>query len=865
MKSIPIWVKRLVVWIPLTCLLAMSIVAIIRLNTNITETARFQAQMVTDKYEGSLSENLGFLTMLTTEIANDPTYKKMIEDEETNTAIKDYLEKLRNKLEFMEPPSSAFPITKDSNIDTIDDPDVLKSWLHKDTLGKINYRQLNLEPSIDKQDTYFNFTVYRPFLRSLQLPEVSQKKIKSYVHIPAPLVAVINNDASLSETVKNEVVFSKVIEKNLLQAQKDLELKGIWQVYFIPISGSVRIFNNETDNQIEHYKRFFPGIVCFSDRPYFKKTLVAKSVYRVSNLYIDSAGGGLIITHSILIKNKKLAIIGMIGVDRKIGQIGDILANVKMGTDMGPRGFTFAIYPVKKSDQKFASKRFLDKLKKNPLDLAKEYVNNQYPQGLFKSEIIVRIPFEYILPDTKMDNTIYAINLPKTASSPINQVAYFRFSPENTQIKSRNSFFYYSLSLLGIIILTGLAFNFLMSRRKTQKMHEEVVSHLNGGLLILDSEGLIKFHNYKMAQLVEDLSLMEKTTFTTLLTDESRAEYREWVMDGEGNLRLNDFKIAQLIAIPSLVKKNFLTDLLTVESRAEFIDCLKKSPKGFEFSGRISRLDGSVFPAIISNAAITYPGVRNAQMTIVIPSEQLERTIAAEFIHSFSHTLKTPIQSIILLADRLRRKKMPQEKYDHYYSLMKREVDEFTNMVTNLLRFSKLEKEDIRPAKTLQNVALLLKNAAKPFKEKAEKQKITLVEKIPETLMVETDRDLLRVILNNLLENALKYTIEGEINVDAMDTPEEVIISVSDTGCGIPDDEKDKVFERFYRGRAQEVRIKDGIGIGLYISRKYISLLGGTLEYSPNIKKDINERGRVSTLEKGSKFIIHMPKEKKER
>ena len=120
---------------------------------------------------------------------------------------------------------------------------------------------------------------------------------------------------------------------------------------------------------------------------------------------------------------------------------------------------------------------------------------------------------------------------------------------------------------------------------------------------------------------------------------------------------------------------------------------------------------------------------------------------------------------------------------------------------------------------------------------------------------------MFRVILNNLLENALKYTDEGEICVDAYEKGDEVVISVSDTGIGVPEDEREKIFEQFFRGRTPEVRIKDGLGIGLYVSNRYVRLHGGILMYETNIKQDIGEKGKISVIEKGAKFTIRIPKE----
>ncbi|HLP59061.1 MAG TPA: ATP-binding protein [Candidatus Deferrimicrobium sp.] len=71
----------------------------------------------------------------------------------------------------------------------------------------------------------------------------------------------------------------------------------------------------------------------------------------------------------------------------------------------------------------------------------------------------------------------------------------------------------------------------------------------------------------------------------------------------------------------------------------------------------------------------------------------------------------------------------------------------------------------------------------------------------------------------------------------------------------------DLIFEEFYRGRAPEVQKQDGVGIGLYVSKLYIELLGGVIQYEPMIEEKIDKKGNVIKKEVGSQFIIKVPKE----
>ncbi len=810
--------KQVLNLIPLVVVLFISILVIVYLNKVIANTGEFRDQVIADKYEGSLSENLGFLTMLTAEISSQLELKSDKESEKKEI-IEKYLLDLKKKIDSLPAPTIGIPIDPTSNIEAEKNPARIISWMQPDSLAQIQIENLNLK-------AYYSpaHPDERPYL--LSSDENERLRLYSVVLIPKPLIPDKNANGiiELSTTLKKEVVFSKIIEADLIKTFDNKYFKDngieIWQAYFIPLSGFVRISKikeKEKDNLVEYYRDILPSIVCFSDRPYFKRNMEKEEEVRQSYPYIDSAGNGIIITYSMLIRNENLGIVGMIGIDRKMKPLEDILKNIKLGSAGMPRGFQFKIHPIVKQEcgychtgkygDKFDYKYMRKYFSNEALSLAiAEAMEN--PNEIFKRDIIKRIDF------SGRKSTIYLI---RTGDK---EVACFHFNPDYAKQRSQYWVGFYVLSLLGIIVLMVLALRFFLSRGQAVRIHTEVVSHLNGGLVIVDGLGNIQFHNHKMADLV-------------------------------GN--------------PDLLNKNFTNNFLAIESTPEYRDLLQKSRVGFDFAGQIKRADGTVFPAIITSAALNYPGVSNAQMLIIIPSEQLERTIAANFIHGFSHALKTPIQSILLLADRMRRKNIPSPKFDQYFSLMKQQVDEFTIMVTNLLKFSKLEIEDIRPSMELHNLAALLRSVVKPFKEKAARANINLLENIPENLPAHVDRDMFRVILNNLMENALKYTDAGEISVEAYERGNEIVISINDTGIGVPGDEKERIFEKFFRGSVREVRLKDGIGIGLYLSKKYIKLQGGDLTYEPNHNEEINEKGEKVVMKKGSKFIIHIPRMINER
>jgi len=120
----------------------------------------------------------------------------------------------------------------------------------------------------------------------------------------------------------------------------------------------------------------------------------------------------------------------------------------------------------------------------------------------------------------------------------------------------------------------------------------------------------------------------------------------------------------------------------------------------------------------------------------------------------------------------------------------------------------------------------------------------------PDLPLIKTDGEKLRYILQNLINNAIKFTVEGSVAVSADYFPEkhEMLFSVSDTGIGIPYRARDLIFEKFAQGDSSDNRPHEGAGLGLYIVKKFTELLGGKVAVK-------------SELGKGSCFTVKIPAE----
>ena len=133
-----------------------------------------------------------------------------------------------------------------------------------------------------------------------------------------------------------------------------------------------------------------------------------------------------------------------------------------------------------------------------------------------------------------------------------------------------------------------------------------------------------------------------------------------------------------------------------------------------------------------------------------------------------------------------------------------------------------------------------------PYKAWAEERGLVFGFDVPEDLEVVTDPDALKRIMVHLLDNAFKFTAAGAIHLDARYVQDEVIIRLSDTGCGMTGAALDRIFEAFAQGEAGLARSHEGSGLGLTLAQHLAAMLGATVSVT-------------STVEKGSTFSVHLP------
>jgi two-component system phosphate regulon sensor histidine kinase PhoR len=224
----------------------------------------------------------------------------------------------------------------------------------------------------------------------------------------------------------------------------------------------------------------------------------------------------------------------------------------------------------------------------------------------------------------------------------------------------------------------------------------------------------------------------------------------------------------------------------------------------------------------------------------------------SEFVSNVSHELRTPLASIRVFGEFLKSGRVSDdEKMREYGDYIETESRRLTALINNILDFSKIEQHRKEYKFESTDVSTVVGDVVKAFEMQAQEHGFRIVYDKPKTALpfVSLDRDALTQALMNLLDNAVKYSMENgwrEIGVKLRHEKNSIKISVQDHGIGIAAEEQNKIFDKFYRVSTGLVHDVKGSGLGLAIVKHIAEAHGGeiTVESDP---------------EKGSKFTLHLP------
>lgn len=270
----------------------------------------------------------------------------------------------------------------------------------------------------------------------------------------------------------------------------------------------------------------------------------------------------------------------------------------------------------------------------------------------------------------------------------------------------------------------------------------------------------------------------------------------------------------------------------TMDTIEEMLDAAMEghfSEKDFDES-RLSALE-SRFAHYLSASAISAGNVA------------AEKEKIQELISDISHQTKTPLTNILLYGELLAEEDLTEEAHENVNAL-RSQTEKLRFLIDSLVKLSRLENGILTLQPECRPVQPMLAKLESQFMAAAKEKGIDFC--ITDTdIKAVFDEKWTGEALANLIDNAVKYTERGSVTVSVTAYELFVRIDVKDTGIGIAQEEQPKIFQRFYR--SEQVKEKEGVGIGLYLARQIVSLEGGYMKVSTECGK-------------GSVFSVFLPR-----
>lgn len=278
----------------------------------------------------------------------------------------------------------------------------------------------------------------------------------------------------------------------------------------------------------------------------------------------------------------------------------------------------------------------------------------------------------------------------------------------------------------------------------------------------------------------------------------------------------------------------------------------------------VFRSEGKALGALDIKRNFYFWTILTLVIVLISGSVLISRTIAHEiavlklksdFVSSVSHEFKSPLTSIKALAERLRDGKVKDsDRMKQYSSVITQDVDRLIHLVRNILDFSRIEEGKKEYEFVESNIAQLVTQQIESFKRSECAKGLEILIRISEDIpYLDVDKEAFSQALNNLLDNAVKFSSDRkEIEVNLKKEDKSVIIEVRDWGIGIPPQDLNKIFDKFYQGRSTPRQLAKGTGLGLTLVKHTVEAHGGRMV----VKSRVGE---------GSLFSIILPTQRKEK
>jgi PAS domain S-box-containing protein len=236
---------------------------------------------------------------------------------------------------------------------------------------------------------------------------------------------------------------------------------------------------------------------------------------------------------------------------------------------------------------------------------------------------------------------------------------------------------------------------------------------------------------------------------------------------------------------------------------------------------------------------------------LVIAKEKIEESdrLKTAFLNNLNHEIRTPMNGIIGFSELLRKDDLSETDRIYYATIINQSAYRLLKLVNQIIELSKIDSNQIELIQVdcaIYSIAYEIINQYKnKVTSKGLEYKFYLSDELRD-IVFKTDEDKIIKIIDNLIDNSLKFTTKGYVNIEFHKKDKDLVIIVEDTGCGISEDAINRVFERFFQANIELNRGYEGSGLGLSIVKEYVNLLNGKIEIQ-------------SIVNQGTRVVVYLP------
>jgi len=318
-----------------------------------------------------------------------------------------------------------------------------------------------------------------------------------------------------------------------------------------------------------------------------------------------------------------------------------------------------------------------------------------------------------------------------------------------------------------------------------------------------------------------------------------------------GAVRDSYARKTSLLAIGAVVIGGFLTGLAIFALLTRRLTRLTRQVEGFSSVALDSGANPDALRALRAEAdagggdEISTLSAAFAAMATKIRDQfeslQENDRLRRELISNVSHDLRTPLATLHGYIDTLLLKNddLDAREREHYLEIIRKHAHRLAKLIDDLFELSKLDSGSMPVSMETFSLSELLHDILQDFELEARRRNVALqMAGEPRPAMVHADIGMVQRVLENLIRNALEYTPPGgSVTLDISTRPQDVAVTVSDTGCGIPEDEIGNIFERYFRSSHGQSSRGQSSGLGLAIVKRILDLHGSRITVSSSVNE----------------------------